>query len=73
MNRIDSNNNSKNSGRKGIFNSLSLSLYDDPRAVFGYNPLRFFCMGCGKEHRKKGLSKVWFNGSKSWIKNIQEN
>ena len=53
----DSNNNSKNSGRKGIFNSLSLSLYDDPRAVFGYNPLKFYCMDCGKEHRKRACPK----------------
>ncbi len=49
----NSNNNSKNSGRKGIFNSLSLSLYDDPRAIFGYNTLKFYCMDCGKEHRKR--------------------
>lgn len=48
-----SNNNSKNSGIRGIFNSLSLSLYNDPRAIFGYNPLKFYCMSCGKEHKKR--------------------
>ncbi|HSF50444.1 MAG TPA: hypothetical protein VLA74_06765 [Nitrososphaeraceae archaeon] len=35
----NSNNNGKNSGSgiRGMFNSLSLSLYDDPTAIFGYN------------------------------------
>jgi hypothetical protein len=51
----NSNNNSKNSGSgiRGVFNSLSLSLYDDPRAIFGHNPLKFYCMCCGKEHKKR--------------------
>ena len=51
----NSNNNGKDngSGIRGIFNSLSLSLYDDPRAIFGYSPLKFYCMSCGKEHKKR--------------------
>ena len=53
----NSNNNSKNSGSgiRGILNSLSL--YNDPSAVFGYNPLKFYCMDCGKEHRKRTCPK----------------
>jgi hypothetical protein len=50
------NNNSKNSissGIRGIFNSLSLSLYEDPRSIFGDNQLKFYCMCCGKEHKKR--------------------
>jgi hypothetical protein len=53
----NSNNNNKNSGIKGIFNALALSLYDDPGAIFGYNPLKFYCMCCGKEHRKRTCPK----------------
>lgn len=51
----NSNNNSKNSGNgiRRMFNSLSLSLYDDPRSIFGYNPLKFYCMCCGKEHKTR--------------------
>lgn len=57
--KIDENNSNNNSsknrdsGIRRMFNSLSLSLYDDPRAVFGYNPLKFYCMWCGKEHKKR--------------------
>jgi hypothetical protein len=38
---------------RGMFNSLFLSLYGDPRAIFGHNPLRFYCKCCGKEHKKR--------------------
>jgi hypothetical protein len=51
----NSNNNSKNSGSgiNRMFNALSLSLYDDPRTIFGHTQLKFYCMSCGKEHKKR--------------------
>jgi rubrerythrin len=53
----DSNNNSSKNGSsngiRGMFNSLSLSLIDDPRTIFEYNLLKFYCMYCGKEHKKR--------------------
>jgi hypothetical protein len=62
--KIDENNSNNNSsknrdsGIRRMFNSLSLLLYDDPRAVFGYNPLKFYCMWCGKEHKKENALAV---------------
>lgn len=51
----NSNKNSKNSGNgiRGIFNVLSLSLYDYPGTIFGHDQLKFYCMSCGKEHKKR--------------------
>jgi hypothetical protein len=43
-------------GIKKFFNSLSsYADYPDPTALFGYHtpPVRFYCMSCGKEHRKR--------------------
>lgn len=51
QNNFNNNNKNSGSGIRGIFNSLSL--YNDPSAIFGYNPLKFYCMDCGKEHRKR--------------------
>lgn len=53
LNGDKSYNNSNNSGSgiRDIFNSLSL--YNDPRAIFGYSPLKFYCMSCGNEHKKR--------------------
>ena len=49
------NSHNKNYGdrMKGIFNTLSLSLYDDPRVIFGHTQVKFYCMCCGKEHKKR--------------------
>lgn len=43
----------KNGGLKGFFNSISASLYADPYNAFGYQPLKFYCMDCGKEHEER--------------------
>ncbi len=40
----------KNNGIKGFFNSLSALLYADMYGALGHRPLKFYCMGCGKEH-----------------------
>lgn len=34
---------------KGLFKSLS-SVYSP--SSYGYNPLKYYCMGCGKEHKE---------------------
>ena len=49
------NSHNKNYGdrMKGIFNTLSLSLYDDPRVIFEHTQVKFYCMCCGKEHKKR--------------------
>jgi hypothetical protein len=49
----NSNKNDGSNGMRGMFNALSLSLYEDPRSRFGYNELKFYCMCCGKEHKKR--------------------
>jgi anaerobic ribonucleoside-triphosphate reductase len=28
-------------------------IYNDHTDVFGYNPPKFYCRSCGKEHRKR--------------------
>jgi hypothetical protein len=43
----------KNAGVKSMkefFNSLSSSA--SPSAYGGYHPIKYYCMNCGKEHKK---------------------
>ena len=48
------NSNPKDRGPfNGILNSISNTLYGDPYGSFGYRPLRFCCMNCGREHKKR--------------------
>ena len=48
------NNNPKEKGLfNGILNSISDTLYADPYGSFGYRHLRFCCMNCGREHKKR--------------------
>jgi Na+/H+ antiporter NhaD/arsenite permease-like protein len=34
---------------KGLFRSLSSA---SSSSVYGYNPLKYYCMSCGKEHKE---------------------
>lgn len=54
-NKLDNHNNTNDSGGRirGLFDSLSLSLYDDPNGVPVQNQLKFYCMSCGKDHKKR--------------------
>jgi hypothetical protein len=36
---------------KGLFRSLS-STASSSSSMYGYNPLKYYCMSCGKEHKE---------------------
>jgi hypothetical protein len=40
---------------KGLFGSLRSS--DVNPSVYGYNPIKYYCMGCGNEHKEIACPK----------------
>jgi hypothetical protein len=57
--QLDKNNYNNNvSVIRAIANSYISTLYDEPKTVFEYNPLKFYYMNCGKEHIKKHVQSV---------------
>jgi rRNA maturation endonuclease Nob1 len=40
---------------KGLFDSLRSS--DASTSMYGYNPIRYYCMSCGSEHKEIACPK----------------
>ena len=57
LSKTSNNNNNNNETKSNIvnkfFKSISNTLYSNPFELAGSQPLRFYCMNCGKEHNKR--------------------
>lgn len=48
-------------GIRGLYKSLSSAIHDGNSSSspteYGYSPLKFYCMNCGKEHKERACPK----------------
>jgi hypothetical protein len=42
---------------KGLFDSLRASNVNSSSSMYGYNPIKYYCMGCGTQHNEIACPK----------------